>query len=263
MKCQEKSCNKVLGNEQEIIEKVVNLISTKYFFLGVFCIGSQNYNLNNKDSDFDTVAIVLPNKDNLYFGNSYIDKSTIEYEEGICKIVDIKTFYKGLMNNNLNFLELLFSQYKWINPRFAKFFAKLQEQREEIGRVNEIKLLKGCAGIINTNLQFINKLNGNEHYPLYHALRLGNFAKLYMDKNKIENCFTSIGVFTPSQLWDVKINGIENRDNNIFCMLENIVASINSYCLSIPFLQNQHIEKTIKSIFTDIMDSHFDFLKKF
>ena len=67
--------------------------------IGVFLRGSQNYNLDDEQSDIDSLAIVLPNLDNLIKGY----KPSIEHhneDDSHIDIKDIRYFFDSLKKQN-------------------------------------------------------------------------------------------------------------------------------------------------------------------
>lgn len=78
--------------------------------IGVFLRGSQNYNLDDKQSDIDSLAIVLPNLDNLIKGY----KPSIEHhnaDDSHVDIKDIRYFFDSLKKQNLSYLEMMTTDY--------------------------------------------------------------------------------------------------------------------------------------------------------
>ena len=78
--------------------------------IGVFLRGSQNYNLDDEHSDIDSLAIVLPNLDNLIKGY----KPSIEHhneDDSHIDIKDIRYFFDSLKKQNPSYLEMMTTDY--------------------------------------------------------------------------------------------------------------------------------------------------------
>ena len=78
--------------------------------IGVFLRGSQNYNLDDEYSDIDSLAIVLPNLDNLIKGY----KPSIEHhnaDDSHVDIKDIRYFFDSLKKQNPSYLEMMTTDY--------------------------------------------------------------------------------------------------------------------------------------------------------
>ncbi|MBQ5919289.1 MAG: nucleotidyltransferase domain-containing protein [Lachnospiraceae bacterium] len=78
--------------------------------LGVFLYGSQNYGLSTEDSDVDTIAIVLPNEYDLYFSRPLTKELHLENGEH-CVVKDIREILNEFKKQNVNFLEILVTDY--------------------------------------------------------------------------------------------------------------------------------------------------------
>ena len=82
--------------------------------IGVFLRGSQNYNLDDEQSDIDSLAVVLPNLDNLIKGY----KVSIEHhneDDSHVDIKDIRYFFDSLKKQNPSYLEMMVTDYYVLN----------------------------------------------------------------------------------------------------------------------------------------------------
>lgn len=248
----------------KIINKVVNLLNKKYELFGVFVIGSQNYNLDLEDSDYDTVALVLPTIGNLYYGDKYIENKVVQYEEGLCKVTDIRDFYKGLLKSNLNYIELLYSKEYYINENYKIDYEYLRENREIASSINVKNLLNCAIGMMNVNhkkkADWLSK-NGNSHYSTYHILRMCNFIYSFIKGCPLEACFISEVVFTNEEIKQFKKGGI-SASSFTSAAIEKIVYIIkdmaNNYLLEDTGIDNASAEH-LREVFNIILNKYFDF----
>lgn len=242
--------------------KVVNLVCEKYDLFGVFLIGSQNYHLDLENSDFDTVALVLPPIGNLYYGDPYITEKTIKYEEGICKIIDIRDFYKGLIKSNVNYIELLYSVDYWVKED-NYFYDLLRDNRERICRYNEKGLLNCLLGVLNScqKAGALQKTNGNNHYSSYHMLRMCNFIHSFIEGSSIEKCFYSERIFSNEEIKFFKQNGIflNKTKEDTEDIINKSIDIAKKYLELLNKDKNNAIFTDIRETFNSILDSHFDF----
>ena len=89
--------------------------------LGIFVYGSQNYNLDTPTSDWDTKAIVIPTFDEILFDKPVSKEVKVQRDDNKwehCEVKDIREFIKMFEKQNINFIEILFTEYKWVNPKF-------------------------------------------------------------------------------------------------------------------------------------------------
>lgn len=83
--------------------------------IGKYLYGSQNYGLDNENSDKDYCHIVYPTFGMLYSG-TMADEKVDEHN----KIMDVRTFYKYFLRGNINQIELLYSVDKEENQSFSE-----------------------------------------------------------------------------------------------------------------------------------------------
>ena len=162
---------------QEHKQKVSELYP-EYQILGIFLYGSQNYNIATENSDVDTKAIIVPNLYNLAI--KPIKTHTIELENGEhCEVMDIMHLVANFRKQNINFVEVLFTDYYWINPLYEmdwKIWFK--DIREDIAVYNPAYCLKTiCGQAIHTLKQ--DKTDAKKYA---NGLRLRNFLIKYFDE---------------------------------------------------------------------------------
>ena len=162
---------------QEHKQKVLELYP-EYQILGIFLYGSQNYNIATENSDVDTKAIIVPNLYNLAI--KPIKTHTIELENGEhCEVMDIMHLVANFRKQNINFVEVLFTDYYWINPLYEmdwKIWFK--DIREDIAVYNPAYCLKTiCGQAIHTLKQ--DKTDAKKYA---NGLRLRNFLIKYFDE---------------------------------------------------------------------------------
>jgi len=75
-------------------------------------IGSQNYNLDGPDSDFDYKLLMMPDFNDFYSYHK-VDKNDLPdgYDPEHYNVMSILTFDKNVRKGNINALEMLFSHY--------------------------------------------------------------------------------------------------------------------------------------------------------
>ena len=162
---------------QEHKQKILELYP-EHQILGIFLYGSQNYNIATENSDVDTKAIIVPNLYNLAI--KPVKTHTIELENGEhCEVMDIMHLVANFRKQNINFVEVLFTDYYWINPLYEmdwKIWFK--DIREDIAVYNSAYCLKTiCGQAIHTLKQ--DKTDAKKYA---NGLRLRNFLIKYFDE---------------------------------------------------------------------------------
>ncbi|MGN0139709.1 MAG: hypothetical protein ACI39B_04360 [Methanobrevibacter smithii] len=126
------------------VEKLKSLYGDRVIFVGLY--GSQNYGLATGKSDYDFKAIVAPTLKEIIYNKSV--STTIKLEDGLCDVKDIRLMAQAWKKQNVNFMELLFSDYTYTNSEYLKFIKPVYEFREEIVRLDENKALNCMKGFV-------------------------------------------------------------------------------------------------------------------
>lgn len=126
--------------------------SLGYEIIGVFLQGSQNYNLDiyEKDytSDIDTKCIVLPTLDNLIKGNQMVS-TKYDFEGEQIDVKDVRVMMEMWKKQNQSYLEILFTDYKIINPKYKSYLKEILDMKNDIVQLNPPQLarcIKGMSG---------------------------------------------------------------------------------------------------------------------
>lgn len=97
--------------------------------LGVFLYGSWNYGTNLPDSDVDTKCILIP--DLYHLAIKPYEVKHLHVDDEICECMTIQHMVENWKKQNINFLEILFTGYYIVNPKFIpEWFDFIAEWRE-------------------------------------------------------------------------------------------------------------------------------------
>lgn len=193
-----------MTREEKIMKGVGEhlLEARKYFnsnrIVGIFLQGSQNYGLDYEESDIDTKLIIVPNFEQIAFNKSPCSTTHVRENDEHIDFKDIRLYMQTFRKQNLNFLEILFTEFKLVNEEYAPYWDVLVENREEIARYNLYQAIKSMKGIA------MEKFHAMEHpYPsklaildkygydpkqLHHLLRVEDYIKRYIDGESYESC---------------------------------------------------------------------------
>jgi predicted nucleotidyltransferase len=149
-------------------EKIMNRLSEhykaieseKYDILGVFLYGSQNYDLAYEGSDIDSKAIIIPNFESFVTNKKPVSKTHEMPNDEHVDVKDIRLMFNNFLKQNINFVEMLFTDYMIINPKYEHVFNYILGENERIARYNIYKTLNCISGMS------MQKLKALEHpYP--------------------------------------------------------------------------------------------------
>ena len=169
---------------KEHLEAVLEEGYNESQILGVFLYGSQNYGTNTSNSDVDTKCILVPTLEDLCLRRPVSKEIHLENGEH-CEVKDIREIVANFRKQNINFLEILYTPYFWINPMYEKiWFDRLVNNREFISHYDMNRALQSiCGQAIHTLKQ--DKTDGKK---VSNGLRLYWFLKEYLDGNDYNKC---------------------------------------------------------------------------
>ena len=108
--------------------------------LGVFLYGSWNYGTNLPDSDVDTKCILIPNLYHLAIKPYEVKHLNVGGE--VCECMTIQHMVDNWKKQNINFLEILYTDYYIINPKFiSEWFDFIKEWREALAHYDVKKAI--------------------------------------------------------------------------------------------------------------------------
>lgn len=145
--------------------------------LNITLYGSQNYNIDTPYSDVDVKAIYVPCLADAVLENKWTSFEFHNIQNEHCELKDIREMCKMYQKQNLNFLETLFTEYRWDNPKYKEINDAFKSRAEDIAHYNMWYGVKStCGQALNT----IKQLRNN-------PTDLKKFAKviyLYLHLNK-------------------------------------------------------------------------------
>ena len=249
----------------EHYEEAKTLIDESHI-VGLFCQGSQNYGLDYEGSDIDTKLIVVPIFEDIAFNKKPISTTHVRQNNEHIDLKDVRLYIETFRKQNLNFLEILFTPYKIVNPQYAKFWQKLIDAREAIAHYDIHRSIKSMKGIA------LEKYHAMEHkYPrkieiiekysydskqLHHLMRVENYLMRYIAGESYEACLI------PDEETAEKLRKI--KEDNGYLSLEQAktladlcIDSINTQCeaylKTVPEGHNEEVDALLKEVQYDIM----------
>ena len=234
--------------------------------VGIFYQGSANYGLDYEGSDIDTKLIVVPTFEEIAFNKKPHSTTHVRANNEHIDFKDVRLYINCFEKQNLNFLEILFTPYKIVNPQYAEFWQKLVDAREDIAHYDIHRAIKSMKGIAlekyhamehryPTKIDIIDKY-GYDSKQLHHLLRIEEYLARYIGGESYESCLT------PNEVFALHLRAV--KEHNDFYTLEKAreladfsISNIEMMCehgLSIyPEGHNEEVEKLLKEVQYDIM----------
>ena len=170
--------------------------------VAVFLQGSQNYELDEYSdeymSDIDTKCIILPTLNDIVNGKTPYSSTHVCANNEHIDIKDIRVMFEMFKKQNNAYIELLFTKYYYINPKYESLVNELKELAEPISRMHFNQALRCMAGTsaekykalehpYPNTMDKINKF-GYDPKQLHHILRINDFMKRYIAGEDYASC---------------------------------------------------------------------------
>ena len=174
-----------------LLEDFNYVTSLGYNVLGVFLQGSQNYQLDYPGSDIDTKAIIIPSFIDFVLNRKPVSTTLIREDNSHIDLKDIRLMHDCFRKQNINFIEILFTKYKYLNPEYEAIYQPMFDNNERIAHYNNYAAVNCIAGMVYekhkamehpypTLIEKIEKY-GYDNKQLHHIIRCEEFLKRYIN----------------------------------------------------------------------------------
>ena len=240
-------------NRLKVHYNIVSTLVPEDRIIGVFLYGSQNYGLQTDTSDVDTKALIMPSMDEICSCKKYVKEIKIpthDEEHEHCEVMDIRHFIDSLKKQNINFCEILFTDFSIINKKYSLLWETLFRSNKELFvHYNQTAAIKSAAWqAINTV-----KRRPDIGKSWCTAERLLLFIKKYIDGANYADC---IAENTKTYLLALKTETIKlscEKKEDIFGQLDNY----SSYTTNEQEEKRKEIEEKIDSSVKSLFEFYF------
>lgn len=166
--------------------------------VGVFLQGSWNYGLGYEGSDVDTKAVILPTFEDFVRTKSPLSHTHVLENNEHIDLKDVRVMLPIFKKQNMNFIEILFTEYMVLNPEYTSLFIPLLEAREAIARYNDFAAINCQVGMIYQKYQalehpypsLVDKLEkfGYDPKQLSHIVRGLDFLEQFISGKPYKEC---------------------------------------------------------------------------
>ena len=237
--------------------------------------GSQNYNLDVYSdaykSDIDTKCIVLPSFEDIVKNNTGISTTHVRANNEHIDLKDIRIMFDTFRKQNVNFVEILFSEFYIVPDKYKKYWEELRALAEDLTHCHPAQTVKTMSGLS------MEKLKALKHpYPTikdridkfgfdckqaHHVIRINDFIKQYVTGKPFKDCLNPSTPELTEYLKKVKIPGYISRVEDIEDELIRLDAETKA-------IKDSFIEKVGENIVSDepylkLGDIKFRVLKQF
>lgn len=169
-----------------------------YDVFGVFLQGSQNYKLDYAGSDIDTKCIVLPSAEDLILNKPPVSTTLILEDNSHIDLKDIRLMWQHFKKQNINYLEILFTDFIYVPHEYYSFWLDMLRINEEIAHSDNYAAVNCIVGMVlekhkalchpyPTLKEKIDKY-GYDHKQLHHIIRCREFLDRYIAGVSFTDC---------------------------------------------------------------------------
>lgn len=169
-----------------------------YEVFGVFLQGSQNYELDYEGSDIDTKCIVLPSAEDVILNKQPVSTTLILDDNSHIDLKDIRLMWQCFKKQNVNYLEILFTDFCFIPYDYYQYWLDMIRLREDIAHIDNYSAVNCIVGMIlekNAALchpypSLKDKIDkyGYDNKQLHHILRCQEFLDRYIAGTSYKEC---------------------------------------------------------------------------
>ena len=171
--------------------------------------GSQNYGLDDAESDVDTKLLLVPTLDEIIFNKKPVSTTHVRENDEHIDAKDIRLYWQCFRKGNPNFVEVLFTDYYIVNPMYADLWEEMRDTREQVARVNPLVACKAMMGMVQekyhamehrcpSRAEIVDKF-GYDPKQLQHLIRMADFLEQYV--NNVESYKNILTLQWADHLW--------------------------------------------------------------
>ena len=246
-------------------EHVLYAINTYNKDWFVLCLqGSQNYGMADENSDIDSKILLIPSLNDLVLNKTAISH-TLEMpdnqEHVDCK--DVRDYFKIFRKSNINFVEILFTDYWIVNHKYSDLWFELRRKNEELARINPyaaVSCMRGMALEKRHALchEYPSRMEWIEEYgfdpkQLSHLARINWFIKEYTNNKPYKDCIYPESAYIRNWLIQGKRTGWglskEKKKKRADEFVDNITEIANSY----RTIYSNEIDEKLDKFLNDIL----------
>lgn len=155
--------------------------------VGVFAYGSANYGTWQMGvSDVDTKAIILPSMEDLFTKTSHWISIEHHIDDEHCEAKDIRLMNECLLKQNMNFLEILFTEFKILNKDYESIFRHYYWAHRDI--ISHYDIRKAFMSMYGQTLGTIKQIKEHDYKKTYNICRMILSMQNYLNGEDYENC---------------------------------------------------------------------------
>lgn len=236
---------------EEHKQAVINAGFNENRIFAICLYGSQNYGLSTENSDVDTKAIIIPTlKDlcNFTAKKPYVKELELPNNEK-CVIMDIRHLVENLLKQNINYVEVLYTKYNWINPKYQRIWNELQDIKEQIAYYDVNRGIQSMAHqALHTLMQ--DPFNCKKYA---NALYIDNFLQIYAREESKRVSYLAALYPSPhvqDYILNVKMGKVNYDLEDVYILRKRLEQIVKMKPLNIDTYKQNKINRQLLTIIT-------------
>lgn len=254
--------SQIINNRlHEHLLHAVNTYNKDWF---VICLqGSQNYGMADEESDIDSKLLLIPSLEDIVLNKKPISH-TLEMpdnqEHTDCK--DVRDYFKIFRKSNINFVEILFTDYWVVNHKYFDLWLELRSRAEELARINPYAAVSCMKGMASEKLhalchEYPSRMPWIEKYgydpkQLSHLVRIELFLYEYIKGTNYTDCIYLKNKELRDWLLQIKRNGngMSKEEAQKFAeqSFANISKKVDNFRQFNPNKMNEELDEFLNDV---------------
>lgn len=257
--CRKCKNNSILSKHNEEANKLFD----RKNIVGLFLHGSQNYGLDLPSSDIDTKLLITPTLEDIGMGRQPKSHTHVLDNGEHLDYKDVRFYIDAIKKQNPNFVEILFTDYKILNPYYSDIFYELINEKESIGRYDRYATLQAIRGSLLNKLHVLKNPSTEDKKEIIekygyipkefcNALRYVYFIKAYIAERPYIECLR------PTSSEDYKeikrgCLSLQEVDKLIETDINPVITLCEEYLENYNGEPNKEIEKLLNDVKIEIV----------
>jgi hypothetical protein len=212
----------------------------------------------------DTKLIVVPTFKDIALNRKPVSTTHFRANMEHIDLKDIRLYIETFRKQNVNFLEILFTDYFAVNPLYFDEWARLVQNREEIAHMNPYRAVKAMKGVAMekfhamehpypTKLDIINKY-GHDGKQTHHLIRIDDFITRFIAGEPYVDCLKPTkGLIDELQAYkrqEIPLEVARKRANEV---LEHVIMVADDFCATCEDKEHEGCRWLLEDVSHNIM----------
>ena len=226
--------------------------------------GSMNYGVMDEESDVDSKVLLIPQLEDIIFNRKPIS-NTLEMpdnnEHVDCK--DVREYFKIFRKSNINFVEILFTDYWIVNNKYQDLWLTLRKNAESLARMNRFAAVSCMGGMAHekfkgmtheypSRMHVIEKF-GYDPKQLSHLVRIFYFVQMYINGIPYKDCIYPKEESIRNFLLQLKRDGNGLDKQSAIDFASATVDSIDKIVTKFRLDHDNHIDEEMDELLDSVL----------